>query len=90
MMKLKLACILGPVEVALLSAAPLSQAQPIADFYRITDSVSRNRMEYHRDYTQSVPDVSLAPGQPGPFPAVAESPNPEPAQQRHAYQWRRR
>jgi hypothetical protein len=48
MTKLELPCILGAVGMALLGVAPFSQAQPIADLYRITDSVSHNRMEYHQ------------------------------------------
>ncbi len=47
MTKLKLSCIVGGLGVALLGARPLSQAQAVQDFYRITDAVSRNHMEYH-------------------------------------------
>jgi hypothetical protein len=48
MTKLKLPCIVGAIALALPDTMPLGLAQPVQDFYRITDSVSRNRMEYHR------------------------------------------
>jgi hypothetical protein len=48
MTKLKLSCIASALEMALFFATPLCEAQPVQDFYRITDSVSRNHLEFHQ------------------------------------------